>query len=477
MTRSRYRLSAAVMAQVNDTLAARARRRADIEDDFDEEDDVVTTADGDVLDVLINGRIGASFWFGGISAARVAAAIDGHTGALRLRINSPGGDAFEGFAIYNLLSEYPGKITTRVEGLAASAASIIAMVGDQIEMPPASMLMIHDAWSIAIGNADEMRAEADVIDSISQACAEVYADKAGGTADAWRGKMRAETWYTAAEAVEAGLADAATSGRHGNTAPSQQELEERAARGEFRYAGRAKAPAPVINRAAARPVVKAASVGRLAGRRLISRAAVAGELLRTQPALLQRAMVSLESEIRGNVFEGYAAVFGQISDKTGEDWREQFDEGSFDDVIAEGLTAALWNHNPDFLLGRQASGTLRLSADSGGLSYALDIPNTTTGRDLRELHERGDLVGASVGFLPGDDRWATLDSGDRLRAHTRVAYLRDISPVSFAAYDGTSVDMRSERSHAPRSALSGGPRSAIHREIAIRAAARQIRKG
>lgn len=467
MTRTRYRLSAAVMAQVDATLAAR-RRRSDFDEEDWETDDgagVTATSDGDVLDVLISGRIGASMWFGGVSAASVAEAIAGHTGGLRLRINSPGGDAFEGFAIYNLLSEYPGQITTRIEGLAASAASIIAMVGDSIEMPPASMLMIHDAWSVAIGNADEMRAEADVIDSISQASAEVYADKAGGTADAWRGKMRAETWYTRDEAVAAGLADVALSGRHGNGAPSEQDLEERAARGEFRYAGRAKAPAPVINRAAARPAVTAASQVRRS-RPLVHR----GQMrYRAQPALLQRAIVSLESTIKGDTFEGYAAVFGQVSDKTGEDWREQFDDGSFDDVIAEGLTAALWNHNPDFLLGRQSSGTLQLGADSGGLTYALKIPNTSTGRDLRELHERGDVTGASVGFLPGDDRWSTTPNGDRLRSHTRVDYLRDISPVAFAAYDGTSVDMRSRK--------SGGPRSAIHRELAIRAAAREIRKG
>ncbi|MEV6879678.1 head maturation protease, ClpP-related, partial [Amycolatopsis sp. NPDC051128] len=450
MTRTRYQLSAAVMEQVTAALASRARR-ADAEDDGFEEDATVETAEnGDELELILSGRIGASFWFGGVSAAMVAEAIAGHTGDLRLRINSPGGDAFEGFAIYNLLSRHPGQITVTVDGLAASAASIISMVGDTIEMSPASQLMIHDAWTVAIGNADDLRAEADVIDSISQIGAELYADKAGGTAEAWRGKMRAESWYAPSEAVAAGLADVALPGRHGNAAaPSEQDLEERAARGEFRYAGRAKAPAPVINRAAARPVVTAgrkhgrkvtaASVGGRAGA-LVSRGALA---YRAQPGLLQRAMVSLESEIRGNTFEGYAAVFGQVSDKTGENWREQFAEGSFDDVIAEQLTAALWNHNPDHLLGRQSSGTLRLSADSGGLSYELDIPNTSVGRDLRELHERGDITGASVGFLPGLDTWGLTEQGDRLRTHTQVSYLRDISPVSFAAYDGTSVDMRS----------------------------------
>jgi HK97 family phage prohead protease len=442
MTRTRYQLSEAVMQQVNATLAAHARR-SDEDDEFDDEDGAVeTAADGDVLEVLISGRIGASLWYGGVSAAMVADAIAGHTGDLRLRVNSPGGDAFEGFAIYNVLSRHPGQITVTVDGLAASAASIISMVGDVVEMSPASQLMIHDAWSVAIGNADDLRAEADVIDSISQIGAELYADKAGGTAQAWRGKMRAESWYAPSEAVAAGLADVALAGRHGNAAAaSEEDLQERAARGEFRYAGRANAPAPVINRAAARPVQTGARVAkkRPAGP-LVSRGALA---YRAEPALLQRAMVSLESTIKGNTFEGYAAVFGQISDKTGEGWHEQFAQGSFDMVIAEQLTAALWNHNTDHLLGRQSSGTLRLSADSGGLSYVLDIPNTSVGRDLRELHERGDITGASVGFMPGLDTWGLTDTGDRLRTHTEVAYLRDISPVTFAAYDGTSVDMRS----------------------------------
>lgn len=485
MTRTRFQLSAAVMDQVRATLAA---RRLWEEGEYDDEDGAVETVVADnTLEVMITGRIGGGFFYAGVTAAGVAQAIEGHTGDLRLRINSPGGDAFEGFAIYNLLSTYPGHITSRIDGLAASAASMIAMVGDTIEMAPASMFMVHDAWSVAVGNADDMRAEADVVDSISQIGAELYADKAGGTAAAWRGKMRAETWYDPNEAAAAGLADVVLSGRHGNgAAPTEEDLQERAERGEFRYAGRAHAPAPVINRAASRPVVTAASVGGRAGTRvtrrpsgLVSRGAVdgrpVGELLRAQPGLLQRAMVSLESEIKGNIFEGYAAVFGQVSDKTGEDWREQFAEGSFDDVIAERLTAALWNHNPDHLLGRQSSGTLRLSADSGGLSYELDIPNTSVGRDLRELHERGDITGASVGFMPGLDAWGLTAQGDRLRTHTQVSYLRDISPVSFAAYDGTSVDMRADA--RARVTQNGGPRSAIHRELAIRAAARGIRKG
>jgi HK97 family phage prohead protease len=475
MTRQRFQLSPAFVEQVNTTLQARrARTMWDDEEDIgDGEDGAVGTADGAAgeLELLIHGRIGGGFFFSGVTAAGVAEALAGHEGPLRLRINSPGGDAFEGFAIYNLLSRHPGPITATVDGLAASAASIIAMVGDTVEMSAASELMIHDAWSVAIGNADDMRAEADVVDSISNISAALYADKAGGTPEAWRGKMRAETWYAPNEAVTAGLADVALPGRHGNAAPpEEEELQQRAAASGFRYLDRAHAPAPVINRAAARPVATATRKGRRPSSQLVSRGAVGRELLRSQPHLLQRALVSLESTIKGNLFEGYAAVFGQVSAKTGEDWHEQFADGSFDAVIAENLTAALWNHNPDHLLGRQASGTLRLSADTGGLHYALDIPNTTVGRDLRELHERGDLTGASVGFLPGLDTWGITEQGARLRTHTEVSYLRDISPVSFAAYDGTSVDMRS-------AATPVSPRSANHRDTAIRARARARRKG
>lgn len=158
---------------------------------------------------------------------------------------------------------------------------------------------------------------------------------------------------------------------------------------------------------------------------------------------MQRFNVALRAEVRGNVLRGHAAVFGQITDKTGEGWYEQFDAGAFDKAILRNETAALWNHDPNFLLGRQSSGTLRLGSDSEGLEFELDLPDTSIGRDLRVLAERGDLTGASVGFLPGEDRWDRAPDGVRLRSHTSVAFLRDVSPVAFPAYDGTAVAMRS----------------------------------
>jgi HK97 family phage prohead protease len=161
-------------------------------------------------------------------------------------------------------------------------------------------------------------------------------------------------------------------------------------------------------------------------RALVSRGALA---YRAQPALLQRAMVSLESEIKGNIFEGYAAVFGQVSDKTGEDWREQFAEGSFDDVIAEQLTAALWNHNPDHLLGRQSSGTLRLSADSGGLHVRTRHSRTPPSAETcASCTSAAIITGASVGFLPGLDTWGLTEQGDAAaHAHGGVVPARHLA--------------------------------------------------
>ena len=96
------------------------------------------------------------------------------------------------------------------------------------------------------------------------------------------------------------------------------------------------------------------------------------------------------------------------------------------------------------LLGRQSSGTLRLGIDSQGLEFDVDIPNTSYGADIRELVGRGDLTGASFGFVPGEDDWSRTRDGRQLRTHTSVSRLVDVSVVSFPAYEGASVMLRSD---------------------------------
>jgi HK97 family phage prohead protease len=157
---------------------------------------------------------------------------------------------------------------------------------------------------------------------------------------------------------------------------------------------------------------------------------------------LQRFNVQLRADVQGNKLVGHAAVFGQYADLRSH--LEAIGATAFKRVLADAETdvRALWNHNPDHLLGRQASGTLMVGVDSEGLEFEVDLPNTTLGRDIRVLAERGDITGASFAFVPGEDDWTTT-RGRRVRTHTSVERLVDVSPVTFPAYEGASVQMRS----------------------------------
>ena len=128
---------------------------------------------------------------------------------INLHLNSPGGSVFEGTAIYNMLKQNNAKVNVYVDGLAASIASVIAMSGDTIFMPSNSMLMIHNAWTIAMGNADELRKQADDLEKISGVGNIAYLEKAGDKLDESTLKelLDNETWLTAQEAVDYGLAD------------------------------------------------------------------------------------------------------------------------------------------------------------------------------------------------------------------------------------------------------------------------------
>jgi ATP-dependent protease ClpP protease subunit len=127
--------------------------------------------------------------------------------AIDLHINSGGGFVFDAIAIYSALKNHPATVDVSIDGVAASAASFIAMAGDTVAIEKPAKVMIHDAGGLVIGNASDMREMADLLDELSDTIAQIYADRAGGTVASWREAMRAETWYGAAEAVKAGLAD------------------------------------------------------------------------------------------------------------------------------------------------------------------------------------------------------------------------------------------------------------------------------
>lgn len=167
--------------------------------------ELLTVDDGGVFQIYFNDMI--DDWFG-ISSAMITEALLSAGGKdVLVHVNSPGGMVFEGLSIHSAFKQYAGKVTMRVEGLAASAASFIILAGDEVLIEPGAMIMIHDAWDITIGDAAEHRKTADILDKVSDSIATMYAEKAGTGKDDWRAAMIEESWYAGEEAVTAGLAD------------------------------------------------------------------------------------------------------------------------------------------------------------------------------------------------------------------------------------------------------------------------------
>lgn len=161
------------------------------------------------LELLVYGEIGQDYWTGaGITAGTVKEQIDqaGPHTSIAVRINSPGGDAFEGIAIHNLLRAQGKPVAVYVDGIAASAASVIAMAGDTRVMGSSAMMMIHNAWSACQGYASDMRKMADTLDRVSASVAQAYVDRAGLSQDQAQGLMDAESWLSAQECVDLNLA-------------------------------------------------------------------------------------------------------------------------------------------------------------------------------------------------------------------------------------------------------------------------------
>ncbi len=165
-------------------------------------------ADGDAEITLYGTVGGGGFFSDGVSAGDFSADLAdlGDVSKINVRINSPGGDVFDGIAIYNMLRAHGAEIVCRVEGFAASAASIVAMAGT-VHMMRGSLLMVHNPWGMAVGEADELRDTADLLDKIRDALVPIYEAKTGKTADEIKALLDAETWMDPTEAVAAGFAD------------------------------------------------------------------------------------------------------------------------------------------------------------------------------------------------------------------------------------------------------------------------------
>lgn len=163
-------------------------------------------------EILIYDGIGADFWGDGVTAkgfAKDLAAL-GSISKLTVRINSGGGDVFDGIAIYEAIARHSAQKTVVIDGLAASIASVIAMAGDEIKIAPAGFVMIHNARSLTFGDAHAKRKAADLLDSVSGQMAGIYVSRTRNAAKTVREWMDAETWFTADDAISAGFADRKT---------------------------------------------------------------------------------------------------------------------------------------------------------------------------------------------------------------------------------------------------------------------------
>ncbi|MFJ5984317.1 head maturation protease, ClpP-related [Lentzea sp. NPDC092896] len=199
---------------------------------------------------------------------------------LHIHINSPGGEVDDGIAIYNTLRNHSARKTTFIDSLAASAASFIALAADEVVIALTGQVMIHDASTIAIGDANELRETADLLDRYSNNIAGIYSRKSGRSVEDFRELMRAETWFTGAEAVEAGLADRTD---EDDTEDGDDDMQQRmTARHNlslfaFRYAGRELAPAPALTNQVAEPEPQAPAEPEPQGEPEPERSAVAAE--------------------------------------------------------------------------------------------------------------------------------------------------------------------------------------------------------
>lgn len=164
---------------------------------------------GSVMRTLfLNGEISDETWYGDeVTPKLFKDELESGTGPISVWINSPGGDVFAAARIYNMLMDYPYDVTVKIDGLAASAASVIAMSGTTVEMSPVAMMMIHNPATIAIGDSEEMKKAVKMLDEVKESIMNAYEIKTGLARDKISKLMDAESWFNAKKAVELGFAD------------------------------------------------------------------------------------------------------------------------------------------------------------------------------------------------------------------------------------------------------------------------------
>ena len=158
--------------------------------------------------LYLNGEISDETWYGDeVTPELFLSELSAGDGDITVWINSPGGDVFAAAQIYNMLMDYKGNVTVKVDALAASAASVIAMAGTIVQMSPVAMMMIHNPMTIAIGDSEEMKRAGSMLDEVKESIMNAYEIKTGLSRNELSNLMNAESWFNARKAIELGFAD------------------------------------------------------------------------------------------------------------------------------------------------------------------------------------------------------------------------------------------------------------------------------
>lgn len=176
--------------------------------------------------LFLNGEISDETWYGDeVTPKMFKEELQDGEGEITVWINSPGGDVFAAAQIYNMLMDYKGNVTVKIDGLAASAASVIAMAGTEVQMSPVAMMMIHNPATIAIGDSSEMKKAIDMLDEVKESIMNAYEIKTGLSRSRISHLMDAESWFNAKKAVELGFADKLLFSKEETEAEEEKELE------------------------------------------------------------------------------------------------------------------------------------------------------------------------------------------------------------------------------------------------------------
>ena len=183
--------------------------------------------------LFLNGEISDETWYGDeVTPQLFKDELNADSGDITVWINSPGGDVFAAAQIYNMLRDYKGHVTVKIDGLAASAASVIAVAGDTVLVSPVAMMMIHNPATVAMGNTKDMEAAIAMLNEVKESILNAYVDKTGLSRNKLSKMMDDETWFNAKKAVELGFADKVLFDKEEEKKPDKEPKQEEPEEGE-----------------------------------------------------------------------------------------------------------------------------------------------------------------------------------------------------------------------------------------------------